>query len=205
MPQSPGISLPPELVSLIANVVAKSGHDIRTPAIAACRLVCTMFAVQFRPHLFEFLDISSVGMGRIDNYRMLKRRIFILLDNPGYARLVKRVTITLTSDPWDEYPPMLHGGVPIFTGNHPAFSELLNLLPSVSSLYLDSTLHEQSFSFLELCKASREAIERICHMLPSLKSLRFNTWFDLPLPILTGIGSTNLENLRFHYIYSGSS
>ncbi|KAH6899576.1 hypothetical protein BKA70DRAFT_1313851 [Coprinopsis sp. MPI-PUGE-AT-0042] len=197
MPKGSRAQLPTELVSLIASSVGESVHAVRNRAIAACRLACSTFAVIFRPLLFEFLDISNVGVEDSALYRMIERRISLLIGNPEYARLVKRVTITFATDPWDERPLPLSD----FTGNHPAFAQLLNLLPCVSSLYLDSTLPDSSFSFEELCDPSRVAIQRICS-LPSLKSLEIASWLDFPLEFFTSLHPTNLESLRFHY--SGS-
>ncbi|KAH6899575.1 hypothetical protein BKA70DRAFT_1313848 [Coprinopsis sp. MPI-PUGE-AT-0042] len=183
--------LPMELVSIIASFVAESGHAIRNPAVVACRLVCSTFAVVFRPLLFEFLHISNEGSEQI--YRMLECRLFILLKNPEYALLVKRVTISFTTNRQERALALGQ-----FMGNHPAFAELLNHLSCVSSLHLESTSPGDSFSFSNLSATSRDAIQRICS-LTSLTTLGIAEWFDLPVPFLTSLKPTNLKDIRFYY------
>ncbi|KAH6899520.1 hypothetical protein BKA70DRAFT_1526789 [Coprinopsis sp. MPI-PUGE-AT-0042] len=181
-PQHPRI--PPELVGLVAKFTADIHHTQRAQSLKACMLTCRCFAQEFRRYLFGTLCIHEGYWGSPQRARrLLEARYDILLNNPDYVVLVKRVSILVSND------DLQRGQLSL--GNHPTFAKLLNLLPSVTAFVLRSTYANLSYPCFS--PASGQAIRRLCS-LTSITWLAFDDCTSLPASLF--LASPNLQELQ---------
>jgi hypothetical protein len=171
------VAFPPELVGIVAHLVASSGHEKRQQTLVACRLVCRTFAQEFRPYLFRTLRIHDVGGsdGRVSP------RHKILQENPSYCALVKSVSVALSPSGWIEQDSSL--------------AEILGLLTSVTTLSLSATVPNTVFSFDTLSRALRMAIDHIC-ALESFQHLNLDSCTHVP-PALY-LSSPTVKKVTLH-------
>jgi hypothetical protein len=171
---------PPELVGIVAHLVASSGHEKRQQNLVACRLVCRTFAQEFRPYLFRTLRIHDVGGsdGRVSP------RHKILQENPSNCALVKSVSVALSPSGWIEQDSSL--------------AEILGLLTSVTTLSLCATVPSTFFSFDVLSRALKKAIDHIC-ALESFQHLNLDSCTHVP-PALY-LSSPKVKKVTIHDVY----
>ncbi|KAH6899524.1 hypothetical protein BKA70DRAFT_1313735 [Coprinopsis sp. MPI-PUGE-AT-0042] len=150
-----------------------------------------MFALEFRHYLFHTLHIHEIGPQHLLVNRILQRRHNILLENPSIAALVKTVSISLSSRPRRPQAAL---------DDHPTFAELLDLLPSVRSLFFGVTFPHNSLLFSTFSQTSQQAIRRICS-LPSIESLAFDSCASLPSSLFftrSNLKALRLQNCAIH-------
>jgi hypothetical protein len=174
------IQLPQELIGIIASAVA-SDRDERekVQALAACILVCRRFAPEFRPHLFETLEVREDLLRKDDVVRRLRAHAQALEENPQYQRMVKTVVLVLApSAPsiWQDtrFPLWLKG------------------LTAVSELVI--LTGEESLNFVELPRFSQDAIMRLCSV-PSIRKMDLDQIDNLPPSLLSDAPDLHYLNL----------
>ncbi|KAH6899538.1 hypothetical protein BKA70DRAFT_735489 [Coprinopsis sp. MPI-PUGE-AT-0042] len=184
-PVSPLQPLPRDLSAQIAASVVTSLREdgqctrrFRNLTLKNCMLVSQSFAYEFRPYLYETLYIvdSQSIRGQDLACKSLCAHACTMQERPEYQKLVKKLVIALDAN----CPKKLRLSLARFS----EFPSWLEGLSSASYVAFGPLSASGKPRFSDLPHQTMHAIERLCS-LPSIRSLSFNNFEDLPSHLIS--------------------